>query len=150
MVGLSVLGNDKYGVFPLRGKIMNAKDASGAQIISNKVLMDLIKILGLELSMVYKDTKKLRYGKIMIMTDMVCLQFTSYLLHSVHYDGFFYFHLVQDHDGCHIKGLIINIFYSLWPSLLKISPSFIAEFVAPLVKVNLIYYYLQSSIIFYY
>ncbi len=41
----------------------------------------------------------------------------------------------QDHDGSHIKGLLINFIHSFWPSLLKI-PSFLVEFITPIVKVS--------------
>lgn len=43
--------------------------------------------------------------------------------------------LVQDHDGSHIKGLLINFIHSYWPSLLKV-PSFLIEFITPIVKVG--------------
>lgn len=45
------------------------------------------------------------------------------------------FYIVQDHDGSHIKGLLINFIHSFWPSLLKI-PSFLVEFITPIVKVG--------------
>jgi DNA gyrase/topoisomerase IV subunit B len=41
----------------------------------------------------------------------------------------------QDHDGSHIKGLIINFLDHFWPSLLKI-PNFLLEFITPIVKVT--------------
>ena len=53
--------------------------------------------------------KQLRYGHLMIMTD-------------------------QDHDGSHIKGLIMNFFHHFYPSLLKL-PGFLLEFITPIVKV---------------
>ena len=43
--------------------------------------------------------------------------------------------LVQDHDGSHIEGLLINFIHSYWPSLLKV-PFFLIEFITPLVKVG--------------
>ena len=58
----------------------------------------------------YKDTTSLRYGHIMIMTD-------------------------QDHDGSHIKGLLMNFMHHFYPSLLKV-PGFLIEFITPIVKVN--------------
>lgn len=39
----------------------------------------------------------------------------------------------QDHDGSHIKGLVINFVSTFWPSLLK-CPGFIQEFATPIVK----------------
>lgn len=39
----------------------------------------------------------------------------------------------QDHDGSHIKGLLLNFFDFFWPSLLKI-PGFLLEFITPIVK----------------
>lgn len=41
----------------------------------------------------------------------------------------------QDHDGSHIKGLIINFIHHFWPSLLKID-GFLQEFVTPIIKVS--------------
>ena len=105
--GLSVVGRDKYGVFPLKGKVMNVKDASMEQIMKNMEITNLKKILGLETGKKYKNTKSLRYGKVMIMTD-------------------------QDHDGSHIKGLVMNIFHSLWPELLKLG--YITSMITPIIK----------------
>ena len=73
-------------------------------------LLILKKILGLESNKKYKNIKSLRYGKIMIMTD-------------------------QDHDGFHIKGLLINMFHYLWPELLNFD--FISYMTTPIVKVSL-------------
>ena len=61
------------------------------------------------LPQVYDDAKSLRYGHLMIMTD-------------------------QDHDGSHIKGLIMNFLHSFFPTLLKL-PGFLLEFITPIVKV---------------
>lgn len=41
----------------------------------------------------------------------------------------------QDHDGSHIKGLILNLFDTFWPSLLKL-PGFILQFITPIIKVT--------------
>lgn len=57
----------------------------------------------------YDSTKQLRYGHLMIMTD-------------------------QDHDGSHIKGLIMNFLHHFYPSLLRIK-GFLLEFITPIVKV---------------
>ena len=109
--GLSVVGRDKYGVFPLRGKVLNVRDATKTQIMNNSEVTNLKKILGLETGKAYTDTKSLRYGSIMIMTD-------------------------QDHDGSHIKGLLINLFHALWPSLLTLDKQFITSMITPILKVT--------------
>lgn len=41
----------------------------------------------------------------------------------------------QDHDGSHIKGLIMNYFHHFYPSLLKL-PGFLVEFITPIIKVG--------------
>lgn len=108
--GLGVVGRDKYGVFPLRGKLLNVREATHKQILENAEINNLIKILGLQYKRKYEnedDLKTLRYGKLMIMTD-------------------------QDQDGSHIKGLIINFIHHNWPSLLKLN--FLEEFITPIVK----------------
>jgi DNA topoisomerase-2 len=105
----AIQGHDRYGVFPLRGKVLNVREASVDQISKNAEITQLKQILGLQHKKVYENTKDLRYGHIMIMTD-------------------------QDHDGSHIKGLLINFFDAQFPSLLKI-PGFLIEFITPIVKV---------------
>ena len=69
IAGLSVVGRDKYGVFPLKGKILNVKDAVTAKVSANEEITNLKKILGLEQGKEYSDVSSLRYGRIMIMTD---------------------------------------------------------------------------------
>lgn len=110
--GLGVIGRDKYGVFPLRGKMLNVREATTKQIIENAEVSNLLKIIGLNFKEKYEtreSLKQLRYGKLMIMTD-------------------------QDHDGSHIKGLIINFVHNQWPNLLK--HGFVEEFITPIVKVS--------------
>lgn len=46
--GLSVVGRDYYGVFPLRGKLLNVRDASHEQIMKNEEIQNIVKILGLK------------------------------------------------------------------------------------------------------
>ncbi|KAJ8331328.1 DNA topoisomerase 2 [Batrachochytrium dendrobatidis] len=106
--GLSVVGRDNFGVFPLRGKLLNVREATHAQITGNAEISAIKQILGLQHGKVYEDASTLRYGHLMIMTD-------------------------QDHDGSHIKGLIINFLDHFWPSLLYI-PGFLLEFITPIVR----------------
>ncbi|GLT73663.1 hypothetical protein SLA2020_455040 [Shorea laevis] len=110
MAGLSVVGRNHYGVFPLRGKLLNVREASHKQLMDNAEIQHLKQILGLQQGKEYTSVKSLRYGHMMIMTD-------------------------QDHDGSHIKGLLINFVHSFWPSLLKV-PSFMVEFITPIVKAS--------------
>lgn len=128
VAGLSVIGRDLYGVFPLRGKVINAREkvttkAGHAQVMNNVELIHMKQILGLEQGAKYTDTLKLRYGHIMIMTD-------------------------QDYDGSHIKGLIINWLDTFWPELLKIE-GFVQCMQTPIVKtinksVEMLFYSLQK------
>jgi DNA topoisomerase II len=109
IAGLSVIGRDYYGVFPLRGKIMNVKDVTYQKISDNNEITALKKILGLEQNKDYTNNiSSLRYGKIMIMTD-------------------------QDHDGSHIKGLLFNVFETLWSSLYKYN-GFLTSLLTPIIK----------------
>lgn len=107
--GRAILDPDRIGVFPLRGKMLNVRDASIDQITKNQEIQNIKQFLGLKHKAVYSDTKSLRYGHLMIMAD-------------------------QDHDGSHIKGLLINFLQVQFPSLLKI-PDFFREFITPVVKV---------------
>ena len=109
VAGLSVVGRDHYGVFPLRGKCKNVRDVSVSQLTSNQEFNDLKKILGLQQGKEYKTVSDLRYGRLMIMTD-------------------------ADNDGSHIKGLILNMIHYFWPSLLKLG--FVVSMVTPIIKVS--------------
>ncbi|EXX74976.1 DNA topoisomerase 2 [Rhizophagus irregularis DAOM 197198w] len=108
VAGFSIVGRDNYGVFPLRGKLLNVRDGTHNQIMNNAEIQHIKQILGLKQGKVYTSTGELRYGHLMIMTD-------------------------QDHDGSHIKGLIINFLDYFFPSLLKV-PGFLMEFITPIVK----------------
>lgn len=73
--GLGVVGRDYYGVFPLKGKVLNVREATHKQIMENAEINALIKIVGLQYKKKYdteEDMKTLRYGKIMVMADQVC------------------------------------------------------------------------------
>ncbi|KAJ1928500.1 DNA topoisomerase 2, partial [Tieghemiomyces parasiticus] len=105
--GFEVVGKEYYGVYPLRGKVLNVRCAKASQILDNKELSNIKRILGLKHGTT-EDASKLRYGHLMIMTD-------------------------QDHDGSHIKGLIINFLDFYYPNLLR-TPGFLLEFVTPIVR----------------
>lgn len=113
LAGLHVVGRDYYGVFPLKGKVMNVKETgtrkTGSRGNANVEIQNLKKILGLVSGMEYtaETLKLLRYGSIMIMTD-------------------------QDVDGSHIKGLIINLFHTKWRSLLQLG--YLKCMVTPVIK----------------
>ena len=107
ITGLKVVGREAWGVFPLKGKMLNVRDVSADKFSKNEELTAIKKILGLEQGKVYKDLKSLRYGRVMVMAD-------------------------QDLDGSHIKGLLMNLFHTEWPSLLK--SGFVCSLMTPLLK----------------
>lgn len=72
MAGLSVVGRDNYGVFPLRGKLLNVREASGKTLTTNTEVQQIKQILGLQHNKEYTSIDSLRYGSLMIMTDQVC------------------------------------------------------------------------------
>ena len=107
MSGLGVIGHDCYGVFPLRGKALNARDETDEKIMTNAEWRSVMDILGLHLHS--QTTSSMRYGHVMILAD-------------------------ADLDGTHIAGLIINFFDARFPSLLREKPSFLQLFRTPVVK----------------
>jgi DNA topoisomerase II len=110
IAGIGEVGRDRYGVYPLRGKLLNVKDVGLQKLTDNEEITQLKKILGLESNRVYTSLEDLRYGKILIMTD-------------------------QDVDGSHIKGLLFNLFQTLWPSLLQ-RTNFITSMLTPIIKLR--------------
>lgn len=69
LAGLAEVGRDSYGVFPLKGKVMNVKDVAAQKIADNDEIANIKKILGLETGKKYAHIEDLRYGGIMLMTD---------------------------------------------------------------------------------
>lgn len=69
MSGIEVVGRDKFGVFPLKGKMLNVRDSNSKQITENLEIQNIIKIMGLKVGTSYDNLKSLRYGSIMIMAD---------------------------------------------------------------------------------
>ena len=106
--GLSSDDRNYIGVYPMKGKIFNVRGETQKKINESKEISEIKQIIGLETGKKYTDTSKLRYSKIVFMTD-------------------------QDLDGSHIKGLCINFIAYLWPSLLEI-PNFIAFMNTPILK----------------
>lgn len=116
-------GRDWIGIYPIRGKILNTRNATPLAISKNTVICEIIQILGLQQSLDYtldENYNKLRYGRLLIITD-------------------------ADVDGFHISGLIQNFFHSLYPSLLERKEAFITSMQTPLVRV----YDDRQNILFY-
>ena len=108
-------GRDYYGIYALRGKILNVKNASSSSISSNREITDIIQCLNLKFGLDYTQTKNfetLSYGEIIILTD-------------------------ADKDGMHICGLLLNFFHKLFPSLLQRSQPFIRYMMTPIAKMKI-------------
>jgi DNA topoisomerase-2 len=105
--GLKEVGRELWGVFPLRGKLLNVRDITVQKFNANEELTAIKKILGLEQGKQYKDVSELRYGRVMVMAD-------------------------QDHDGSHIKGLLMNLFHAEWPGLMR--SGFLCTLLTPILK----------------
>ena len=107
--GLSVVGRDHWGVFPLRGKLLNVREANPKQLLANAEIIAIKQILGLQQGKEYKNVSELRYSRIMVLTD-------------------------ADVDGSHIKGLIFNFIGFFWPSLLK--TDLLCSLITPIIKAS--------------
>jgi DNA topoisomerase-2 len=116
-------GRDYFGIYPLRGKILNVRNSNVTSITKNREIGDVIKALNLRYGVDYKDDDifdTLYYGKIIILTD-------------------------SDVDGYHICGLLLNFFHKLFPTLIERNPSFITCMRTPIVRI----YYTKTDISFY-
>jgi DNA topoisomerase-2 len=110
--GISQIGRDYYGIFPLKGKLLNVRNATMKQLVNNEEIKSLKKILGLQNGKSFKDLESLkrsmRYGRVCLLTD-------------------------ADVDAMHIEGLIINFFHYFWPQLIS-EDTFVVSLSTPVVK----------------
>jgi DNA topoisomerase II len=105
-------GHEFYGVFLLRGKPINAMNATLEQLAENKEIIALKEYLGLREGMDYTDPaarETLRYGGMIILAD-------------------------ADVDGKHIAGLVLLYFYCRFPSLLQIG--FVSMLRTPIIRIG--------------
>ena len=108
--GSAKQGRDRrtQAILPLRGKVLNAEQASSSKVLNNKELTDIVSALGCGIGKDF-DVGKLRYQKIFLLMD-------------------------ADSDGHHIATLLLTFFYRHLPGLLRNGNVYLAQ--PPLYRVD--------------
>lgn len=108
--GSAKQGRDRrtQAILPLRGKVLNAEQASTSKVLSNKELQDIVSALGCGFGKDF-DESKLRYGRIFLLMD-------------------------ADSDGQHIATLLLTFFYRHLPGLIRGGHVYLAQ--PPLYRID--------------
>jgi DNA gyrase subunit B/topoisomerase-4 subunit B len=108
--GSAKQGRDRktQAILPLRGKVLNAEQASTSKVLNNKELQDIVSALGCGFGEEF-DVTKLRYGRIFLLMD-------------------------ADSDGHHIATLLLTFFFRHMPKLIEGGHVFLAQ--PPLYRID--------------
>ncbi|MFT3769952.1 MAG: DNA topoisomerase IV subunit B [Minicystis sp.] len=108
--GSAKQGRDRrtQAILPLRGKVLNAEQASTSKVLGNKELQDIVSALGCGFGADY-DESKLRYGRVFLLMD-------------------------ADSDGQHIATLLLTFFYRHLPGLIRGGHVYLAQ--PPLYRID--------------
>ena len=109
--GFKEIGHDYYGVYTLRGKVLNVRKATPEKVDANEIISNLLREIGLQRGVLYTSKKGLRYGKIVMVKD-------------------------ADVDGDAIMGLVYNVFFTFFKPLVMLGINsdegpFFYEFTTP-------------------
>jgi DNA topoisomerase II len=115
VAAIDVIGREKYGIFPLRGKVINGMANAATKLLENEEVKNMLAILHID-----------PFKKTWSEGEINALPYSNGVLIVAD----------ADVDGTHICGLVVCLLHRLCPDILRQRPNFVRKFASPILQAH--------------